>query len=191
MTRGKRPLHVVDERTDEQLLADHVTGDPTAFAALVHRHLNYLYSIAYRTTGNPEDANDAVQDALLNAHRTAGQYRSDAKVIGWLHRIVVNASLDRIRRNRVRPTVPLPERVGTELADPTDHTVAVDLSLSIGRALDVLPAKQRAAIVAVDIEGYSIADAAILLGVAEGTVKSRCARGRLRLAKVLGHLREC
>lgn len=75
------------------------------------------------------------------------------------------------------------------MADTTDHTVAVDLSMSIGDALTTLTDGQRAAIVAVDIEGYSVAEAATLLGVPEGTIKSRCARGRLRLAETLGHLR--
>jgi RNA polymerase sigma-70 factor (ECF subfamily) len=75
------------------------------------------------------------------------------------------------------------------IADTTDDIAAVDLSVSIGRALHTRPEGQRQAIVAVDLEGYSVAEAASLLGVAEGTIKSRCARGRLKLAQVLGHLR--
>ncbi len=138
----------------------------------------------------PEDAADGLQDALLAAHRTARDFRSDAKVTSWLHRIVVNACLDRIRRNNARRTVPLPEWDVMSIADTSDDIAAVDLSVSIGRALHALPDGQRQAIVAVDLEGYSIAEAASLLGVAEGTIKSRCARGgRLKLAQVLGHLR--
>jgi len=179
-----------DTRTDEQLLHAHLAGDPHAFSDLINRHLDYLWSVALRTSQNPEDAADALQDALFAAHRTAQDFRSDAKVTSWLHRIVVNAGLDRIRRNKVRKTVPLPEWDVASIADTTDDIAAVDLSVSIGRALHVLPEGQRAAIVAVDIEGYTVVEAAAILGVAEGTIKSRCARGRLKLAQVLGHLRD-
>ncbi|MBY4572856.1 RNA polymerase sigma factor SigM [Gordonia paraffinivorans] len=179
----------VDLRTDEQLLRAHAAGDQHAFTDLINRHIDYLWSVALRTSRNPEDAADGLQDALLAAHRTAADFRSDAKVTSWLHRIVVNACLDRIRRNNARRTIPLPEWDDLSIADPTDEISSIDLSVSIGRALHVLPEGQRQAIVAVDIEGYSVAEAATLLGVAEGTIKSRCARGRLRLAQVLGHLR--
>lgn len=179
-----------ETRTDEELLHAHLAGDPDAFPDLIRRHLDYLYSVACRTSQNPEDAADALQDALIAAHRTAHDFRSDAKVTSWLHRIVVNACLDRIRRNRVRRTLPLPDWDVLAIADTNDEIAGVDLSVSIGRALHVLPEGQRAAIVAVDLEGYSVAEAAAILGVAEGTIKSRCARGRLRLAQVLGHLRE-
>ncbi|TSD95931.1 RNA polymerase sigma factor SigM [Gordonia rubripertincta] len=179
----------VDLHTDEQLLRAHAAGDPGAFTDLINRHLDYLWSVAIRTSQNPEDAADGLQDALLAAHRTAGDFRSDAKVTSWLHRIVVNACLDRIRRNNARRTVPLPEWDVLSIADTADDIAAVDLSVSIGRALHALPEGQRQAIIAVDLEGYSVAEAASLLGVAEGTIKSRCARGRLKLAQVLGHLR--
>jgi len=179
----------VDLHTDEQLLRAHAAGDPGACTDLINRHLDYLWSVAIRTSQNPEDAADGLQDALLAAHRTAGDFRSDAKVTSWLHRIVVNACLDRIRRNNARRTVPLPEWDVLSIADTADDIAAVDLSVSIGRALHALPEGQRQAIVAVDLEGYSVAEAASLLGVAEGTIKSRCARGRLKLAQVLGHLR--
>ncbi|MDL9947796.1 RNA polymerase sigma factor SigM [Gordonia sp. ABSL11-1] len=185
MTRGS-----VDARSDEDLLLAHVRGDPGAFSTLIERHQDYLWAVACRTSSNADDAADALQDALLSAHRMADRFRSDAKVTSWLHRIVVNACLDRIRRNRLRATVPLPDWDVAQYADEHDHMAAVDLSLSIGRALDELPADQRAAIVAVDVEGLSIVEAAERLGVPTGTIKSRCSRGRLRLSQILGHLRD-
>ena len=103
-------------------------------------------------------------------------------------RFVVNACLDRIRRNRVRPTVPLDDDV-REPRDPSDHYADLDLSMVVERALFTLPPDQRAAIVAVDMEGYSVADAAAALGVPPGTIKSRCARGRQKLAEVLRTVR--
>ncbi|MGC4934457.1 RNA polymerase sigma factor SigM [Gordonia sp. DT30] len=178
-----------DTRTDEQLLADHTRGDPAAFSTLISRHHSHLWNVAVRTTKDPDDAADALQEALLSAHRTAHTFREEARVSSWLHRIVVNASLDRLRRNAARHTVPLPDFDTAVLADRTDEFQRVDLTESIRRALDVLPAGQRAAVIALDIEGYSVSEAAELLGVPEGTIKSRSSRGRLRLAALLGHLR--
>ncbi|WP_269089210.1 sigma factor-like helix-turn-helix DNA-binding protein, partial [Mycobacterium avium] len=98
-------------------------------------------------------------------------FRHDAAVGSWLHRIVVNACLDRLRRTKAHPTVPL-----EDIYPVADRTAQVETTLAVQRALMRLPVEQRAAIVAVDMQGYSVADTARLLGVAEGTVKSRCAR---------------
>lgn len=178
-------------RTDADLLAAHVAGDPEAFGQLIGRHRAHLWAVAVRTSMTDEDAADALQEALLSAHRGAHRFRSDAKVSSWLHRIVVNAALDRMRRERHRIALtPLDASVAETVVDPVDATGRVDLRLSVGGALAGLPADQRAAVVAVDVEGYSVADAATLLGVPAGTVKSRCARGRAKLAVSLGHLRD-
>jgi RNA polymerase sigma-70 factor (ECF subfamily) len=178
---------------DAALLAAHVAGDPEAFGELVRLHRDRLWSVALRTTGDPEDAGDALQDALVSAYRNAASFRGEAAVTTWLHRIVVNACLDRMRRRRARPTVPLPEEDGESghrgLADPRDDLDALELRMEIERALAALPADQRAAIVLVDVEGWSVAEAAQALGVPEGTVKSRCSRGRARLAVALAGLR--
>jgi RNA polymerase sigma-70 factor (ECF subfamily) len=179
--------------SDADLLRAHVEGDPRAFADLVSRHRDRLWAVALRTVGDREEAADAVQDALLSAFRGAARFRGDSAVTTWLHRIVVNASLDRIRRRQAHPTVPLPDGShsadrpsGVEPAAPAqDH----DVALVVREALAGLPAEQRAAIVLVDVQGYPVAEAAELLGVAEGTIKSRCARGRARMALALGHLR--
>jgi RNA polymerase sigma-70 factor (ECF subfamily) len=180
--------------SDADLLRAHVEGDPAAFAELVRRHRDRLWAVALRTIGDREEAADAVQDALLSAHRAAARFRGDSAVTTWLHRIVVNACLDRMRRRQAHPTVPLPDgghfddaRVnGPEPAAPVqDH----DTALVVRQALAGLPADQRAAIVLIDVQGYAVAEAAVILGVAEGTIKSRCARGRARMAITLGHLR--
>ena len=179
--------------SDADLLRAHVEGDPQAFAELVRRHRDRLWAVAVRTIGDREEAADAVQDALLSAHRNAARFRGDSAVTTWLHRIVVNACLDRIRRRRAHPTVPLPDGSrsddgpsGVEPAAPApDHETA----LVVREALAALPVEQRAAIVLVDVQGYPVAEAAAMLGVAEGTIKSRCARGRARMALTLGHLR--
>ncbi len=177
------------ERSDSELLRAHADGDPTAFEQLVRRHRDRMWAVALRTVRDPEEAADALQDALISAYRAAGSFRGDSAVTTWLHRIVVNACLDRIRRRQVRATVPLPEEGPGEPADARDRMAERDTAMLIEEALGQLPVEQRAAITLVDIEGYSVADTAVMLEVAEGTVKSRCARGRARLAVALGHLR--
>lgn len=186
----------VRELADADLLRAHADGDPDAFTELFGRHRDRLWAVAMRTIGDREEAADALQDAMLSAHRAAGRFRGDSAVTTWLHRIVVNACLDRIRRRQAHPTVPLPDGAppsdsgrsvsGVEPAAPMpDH----DTALVVREALAHLPVEQRAALILVDVQGYPVAEVAVMLGVAEGTVKSRCARGRARLAVALGHLR--
>lgn len=172
---------------DDVLVRRHVGGDPDAFGELVRRHRDRLWAVALRTLGDPEDAADALQEGLINAFRRAGSYRGDAAVTTWLHRIVVNACIDRVRRASSRPTVALPE--GTDHptltaadGDPADR---VSLRLDIEAALATLPAQQRAPLVLVDMEGFSVAEVAEMLGCPVGTVKSRCARARARLLPLL------
>jgi RNA polymerase sigma-70 factor, ECF subfamily len=177
-----------DERDDRALLAAHVTGDPTAFGILARRHQNRLWAVGLRTTGNREDAADAVQEALLSAYRNAASYRGDAAVTTWLHRIVVNASLDLLRRKAARPAVPLPDDAD-RIPAQGDAMDARETSLVVQEALATLPPEQRAALVLVDVQGWSVDDAARVLDCAPGTVKSRCFRGRAKLAPLLAHLR--
>ncbi len=176
-----------DDR-DRALLAAHVAGDPDAFGTLVGHHRDRLWAVALRTLGDREEAADALQDALLSAYRAADGYRGDARVTTWLHRIVVNACLDRVRRRKARPTVPMPEH-GAELIDKHDALAARETALEIEAALAELPVEQRCAIMLVDVHGMPVDDVAAVLGVPTGTVKSRCSRGRARLALSLGHLR--
>jgi RNA polymerase sigma-70 factor (ECF subfamily) len=176
-----------EDARDRALLAAHVAGDPDAFSALVRRHQDRLWAVALRTLGNREEAADALQDALLSAFRSAATYRGDARVTTWLHRVVVNACLDRVRRQKVRPTVPMPDDGGP--ADPRDRLADRETAIEIEVALADLPDEQRAALVLVDVHGMPVEDVAAVLGVPVGTVKSRCFRGRARLAVQLGHLR--
>ena len=168
-------------------------GRPGRVRGLFRRHRDRLWAVALRTMGDREDAADALQDALLSAHRAAARFRGDAAVTTWLHRIVVNACLDRIRRRQAHPTVPLPDGdrdpTGPVASSRRRRSPTTTPPSSSGQALAQLPADQRAALVLVDVQGYPVAEAAVILGVAEGTIKSRCARGRARLAMLLGHLR--
>ncbi len=178
--------------SDADLLKRHVDGDPEAFGQLFARHKDRLWAVAIRTLGDPEEAADALQDAMISAFRRAGSFRGDSAVTTWLHRIVVNAALDRMRRRTARPTASGDEEVldalegSGALSDPAGVT---DTSMDVKAALRRLPPDQQAALVLVDMLGYSVADAAEVLGVSEGTVKSRAARGRARLLPRLAHLR--
>jgi RNA polymerase sigma-70 factor (ECF subfamily) len=201
--------------SDADLLRRHVAGDSEAFGLLFQRHKDRLWAVALRTTCDAEDAADALQEAMISAFRRAKDFRGDSAVTTWLHRIVVNAALDRLRRKPARsvswsgdpdaldallaqdsrggpsPAVPSPRGgagllTGTPSSDPAD---AVETRLDIDAALRLLTPEQRAALVLVDMLGYPVAEVAVILAVSEGTVKSRCARGRARLLPYLAHLR--
>lgn len=176
-----------DAAEDRALLTRHIAGDREAFGELVARHRDRLWRVALRTLGNPEDAADAVQDALVSAYRAAAGYRGDAAVTTWLHRITVNACIDLARRRASRPTTRLPEQ-DHGLAEVDGGYDAADAATAVTAALRALPVDQAAAIVLVDVEGFSVREAAEILGSPEGTVKSRCARGRARLAELLSDL---
>jgi RNA polymerase sigma-70 factor (ECF subfamily) len=180
------------EPSDAVLLRRHVQGDAEAFAVLFTRHKNRLWAVALRIACDPDDAADALQEAMISAFRRAGDFRGDSAVTTWLHRIVVNASLDLLRRRSAQSVgwsgdpddLPIPEP-----RQRVDSTASTDSRLDIEAAMRALPPTQRAALVLVDMLGYSVADAAAILSVTEGTVKSRCARGRARLLPHLSHLR--
>jgi RNA polymerase sigma-70 factor (ECF subfamily) len=176
-------------RSDGDLMRAHAAGDPDAFGELVRRHRDRLWAVALRTLGHPEEAADALQDALVSAFRAGrggSAWRGDSAVTTWLHRIVVNACLDRARRRAVRPADPLPDHDTLEVADRHDHVAARTTALDVTAALATLPVEQRGALVLVDMYGWSVEDAAEVLDCPVGTVKSRCARGRARLLPLLG-----
>ncbi|MEE1740011.1 RNA polymerase sigma factor SigM [Streptomyces sp. BE147] len=182
------------DTSDQDLLAQHVAGEPDAFGELVRRHRDRLWAVALRTLGDREEAADAVQDALVSAFRAAHTFRGQSAVTTWLHRITVNACLDRARKAASRRTAPVEDAERfDQLLEPHESAEAPaerqDLHRQLLAALTTLPPEQRAALVLVDMQGYPVAEAARILDVPTGTVKSRCARGRARLAPLVTHLR--
>ena len=177
------------EPSDDELLRRHAAGDANAFGLLFTRHKDRLWAVALRIVCDPDDAADALQDAMISAFRRADAFRGDSAVTTWLHRIVVNASLDLLRRR--------PGRSVNWSGDPEDLPLPVqrtgdassDTRLDVDTALRMLPPPQRAALILVDMLGYPVSEAAVILGVSEGTVKSRCARSRAKLVPYLSHLR--
>lgn len=205
MSLGDPGAAAPDDRDDATLLAAHVAGDSAAFGVLFARHRDRLWAVALRTMGNPHDAEDALQDALISAFRRADSFQGRSAVTTWLHRIVVNASLDRIRASKSRAADPAGDdlEVRVEQAthstlsshgpdgvpDPAESAISSERRDLVLAALAQLPPEQRAALVLVDMEGYPVSEVAVMLDCAEGTVKSRCARGRKTLAALLGQLR--
>jgi RNA polymerase sigma-70 factor (ECF subfamily) len=194
---GARSMSAAQDRSacsDTDLLKRHIDGDPEAFGELFRRHRERLWAVALRTLADPEDASDALQEAMISAFRRAGSFRGESAVTTWLHRLVVNACLDRMRRRAARPEIAgTDERLLDVLASGAsggDPAAGTDLSMDVMAALRHLPHDQQVALVLVDMLEYGVADAAEILGVAQGTVKSRCARGRARLLPRLAHLRQ-
>ena len=178
-------LDELTELTDRDLLSAHCAGAPDAFGEIFRRHRDRMWALALRITRDPELSADAVQDAFISAFRRADAFRGEAAVTTWLHRIVVNACLDRLRREKVSV-----RRAGDlgelDLPDLHDRHASVETRLDVREALARLPEGQRMALVLVDMHGLPVAEAAQVLGIAEGTVKSRCFRGREALAEMLG-----
>jgi RNA polymerase sigma-70 factor (ECF subfamily) len=176
----------VSDPSDEALLAAHLRGDPGAFGTLVARHERRIYGLCLRILGNREDAEDATQEAFLAALRKAATFRRAAAFSTWLYRIAVNAATDQARRRgRARLTTLDPEDAGV-VADPgPDLGEAVTVAVAVQTALTKVPEEFRVAVVLCDLYRLPYADAAQILEVPVGTVKSRVFRGRAALATCL------
>jgi RNA polymerase sigma-70 factor, ECF subfamily len=176
----------VSDPSDEALLAAHLRGDPRAFGELVTRHERRIYGLCLRILGNREDAEDAAQEAFLAALRKASSFRKAAAFSTWLYRIAVNAATDQARRRgRARLSSLDPEDAGLA-ADPGGELGEVVASaVAVHTALTRVPEEFRVAVVLCDLYRIPYADAAQILEVPVGTVKSRVFRGRVALAEQL------
>src|SRR6266700_8013528 len=147
---------MLEDLSDTDLIAAHLRGDAAAFGVLVTRHRDRAWAVALRTLGNPEDAADAVQEAFVKAYRTVASFRGDALFTTWLLRIVVNACIDLVRRTK--PTTTFDETPAA-IADTSDPVGRLDTGRDVVAALSRITPDQRAAIVLVDLEGYSVEEA--------------------------------
>ena len=167
--------------------AAHLSGDPHAFGDIVRRHQDRLWSVAMHLLRDAQAAEDAVQEGLLRALRGAESFRGESAIGTWMTRIVINICLDDLRRQQSHRTQPWdPDVLAQRESGEDDPRLAhLEDREVVREALRLLPRDQRIAIVLVDIEGRSVREVAELLGCAEGTVKSRCSRGRHALALVV------
>jgi RNA polymerase sigma-70 factor (ECF subfamily) len=173
---------------DEDLVRRYLEGDVQAFAALVERHERRVYSLALRMTGHAEDARDATQEAFLSALRKLKGFRGEAAFATWLHRVTVNACYDLLRKRQRAPL--LHERApedGPPRPEPAspDHADSVDLSVDVQRALLEVPPDFRATLILCDVQDLPYTEAAAILDVPIGTVRSRLHRGRAALGRAL------
>ncbi|MDP8988165.1 MAG: sigma-70 family RNA polymerase sigma factor [Actinomycetota bacterium] len=153
---------------------------------MARTHGRFLYTVAYRLTGNEADAQDLVQEVLLRVRRGLAAYRPGS-MEGWLSRITTNAFLDEVRRRRRHPTESLPGEPGPALASPdaAGDLAASALPEDLQAALRALPEDFRVAVVLCDVVGLPYAEIAEHLGVPVGTVRSRIHRGRRALREAL------
>lgn len=172
---------------DAALIAAARDGDRVAFGALVRRHEDRVFAVCLRTLRDREAALDAAQDTFVTVFRKLDRFDGRSAFTTWLHRVAVNTCLDRLRREKRRRTSPLDDHL--DPADPLAHETieAAGLRPELQAALDDLPAEFRSAVILVDVLGFGTEDAAEVLGVARGTIKSRAFRGRRLLAEALGN----
>jgi RNA polymerase sigma factor (sigma-70 family) len=154
---------------------------------IARTHGRFIYTVAYRLTGNRDDAQDLVQEVLLRVHRGLATFRPGS-LEAWLSRITTNAFLDEVRKKKRRPleVVPdLPERAVATQRDVDDALAAAKLPDEVQAALSALPDEYRAAVVLCDVVGFDYAEIADALSIPPGTVRSRIHRGRGLLRKKL------
>src|SRR2546425_6179267 len=180
----------IEHGDETALVARALAGDRAAFGVLVERYAAPARRVARAVLADPDDADDAAQDALLAALVKLQQYDPRRPFGPWLMRIVANAATDRRRRRSVRRAEPLdPALVG---GGPRPDAAAVQSELGdrLRAALAELPERRRTAVVLFDVQGYSHAAIAGLLGVPEGTVRSEVFHGRRRLRALLADWKE-
>ena len=162
-----------------------MSGEVPTWEAVARTHGRFLYNVAYRLTGNDDDAYDLVQEALLRVRKGLETYQPGS-MEAWLSRIVTNVFLDEVRRKRRRPVEALPEDPERLLpASPGADEATESLPADVQAALRRLPEDFRTAVVLCDIVGLSYEEIADALSVPVGTVRSRIHRGRRLLRAAL------
>lgn len=184
-------------QTSDQLLVRRARkGDQDAFAELVRLYQRPIYNLAFRMTGNPEDAEELTQNAFLNAWRGLERFQEEASFFTWLYRLATNACIDFLRHEKRRyavlQTVSLDDeerQVAALLPDyrnaPEERALQRDLQETLTRAMHSLSHEHREILMQREIDGLSYQEIAELLNLELGTVKSRIARARLALRRIL------
>lgn len=175
-----------EERDDVTLLRDVARGDDEALAALYDRHAGWLTVRMTRRCGSREVVDHAVQDTFLAVWKEAGSYRGAGDVAAFIWGIGIRRLIDLIRRESgARHRVPWPAEDPQVVASAEDQVLVGLEHGRLGQALNSLSTELRCAIEATVLDGLTCAEAAVLLGVPEGTVKSRCHRARQALRAAL------
>ena len=179
---------------EKQVIQKILAGDRTAFAQIVDAHEKQVYNLALRTLQNPEDAQDITQEVFLKVYSDIGSFRGDSRLSVWLYRVTYNLCIDLLRKQKRRPTVSLTYETedGEEEMDfpdtrytPETELERRELQSAVQDALAQLSEEHRRILLMREFEDFSYTEIARLLGIQEGTVKSRIARARERVAKYL------
>ena len=159
------------------------------FDKIVEDYSSFVYNVAYRMMGNPQDAEDVAQDAFLSAYRAFERFRGESKVSTWLYRITVNAALMRLRKEKKARTLTqtgLDDVVIQDWSDaPLRSAISSELGEVLKEGLEMLPDDLKAAVALRDMEELSNAEAAEVVGISVPALKSRLHRGRVLLRKHL------
>jgi len=193
MTSLSRRHPVVIEDPDAELVAAWQAGDDDAFEQLVRRHEKRVFRLLLRMMGSREEAEDVAQETFISLYRHGKRFRSEARFSTFVYRVAANAALNRRRtlgRGRTRiEKLAVRQAAGDDLPqqprDPEDSTLGHELTRHVRDALGTLSPALRMPVVLYDIEGLSYGEIAKVLGVAEGTVKSRIHRARQALREEL------
>jgi len=184
-------LGFTSDTSDDILVARAQSGDLEAFNQLAHRYERHIYNVSFRMMGNVQMAEDATQETLIKAYRGIGGFRGD-NLRAWLLRIAYNTCNDIFRSRRGRQDVSLEaiteeSNVSWESSDPSpeDEALRGELGREIQRGMLALPHDQRMVLVLVDVEGMSYEEAALAMGIASGTLRSRLSRARGKLKDYL------
>ena len=180
----------IGQQDEADLVVRAAAGDRSAFGVLVERYAGVARRVARAVLGNPEDADDAAQDAMLSALVKLDQYDPRRPFGPWLLRIVANAATDRRRRRTVRRVEPLDAALTAGGPRPDTTAERRALGERLRQALAELPERRRVAVVLFDVEGYSHAEIAAVLGIPEGTVRSEVFHARRRLRALLADWKE-
>lgn len=184
---GEEQLRGPDPDPDADLLAAARGGDRQALDTLLRRHEERLHAVCRRITGDPTDALDALQEAMVAIVRGLPRFDGRSRVSTWMYRVTTNCCLDELRRRRRRPTDPLPALEEAPPGGAPDVDEAVAARTDIDAALAALPPEFRAPVVLRDVVGHDYTEIAAILEIPPGTVRSRIARGRRALARDLGN----
>ncbi len=172
------------------------TGDPLAFAQLVEENYGQVYNLALRMLGDPQEAEDVLQETFLSAYKALPSFEGRSSLSTWLYRIASNASLMRLRRKQpdtVSVDEPLTLDAGNslprQLVDwsnlPEEELLSSESRQAMDEAITELPEPLRIVFILRDLQGLSTAETGEVLGLSEGAVKTRLHRARLRLRERL------
>jgi RNA polymerase sigma-70 factor (ECF subfamily) len=177
-----------DARIDERLIRDFLDGKSDAFMHLVQRHQERIRNLIYSILGYTHVVDDLAQDIFIKVYQSLPNFRYQSSFATWLYRVTVNRCRDEIRRNRVRRIFrfdALPEWEHPVDSESTERTERVLINEALNTALQQLSESHRTVILLKEIEGLSYEEIAKVLHCGVGTVKSRLARARIRLKKLL------